>query len=353
MGLVQITPEYPPKIGGISDYAVKVAGAFTESGCPLHTIVTNPDYHKRPTNLVLPLTAPSSKLLQKALEQLEARSVLLHFSGYGYAHWGLCYWLVKGLRDWKKEGHDRKLVILFHEVYATGPIWRASFWTSLPQQQIAKNLAQLSDTAIVTSQGGYERLKFLHPQLQPEIVPVFSTVGEPDNVLPISQRKPIAVIFGGAGRRSRTYRALAKQPSSVITGFKQLGITELIDIGPGDCAPQELVGFPVRTLGTLPEATVSDWLNLGRVGLFDYPQHMITKSTIASAYFAHGLLTVNTSATGILPKDLVEGREFVSLERFGSGCLDAQAVASAGFAWYRPHCISNVTRRIVSHIHIG
>jgi hypothetical protein len=55
--------------------------------------------------------------------------VLLHFSGYGYARRGLCRWLVDGLTRWKAAGAQRRVVTMFHEVYASGPIWRSSFWT--------------------------------------------------------------------------------------------------------------------------------------------------------------------------------------------------------------------------------
>lgn len=345
--LVQIVPEYPPKIGGVGSYAAKLAWSFQNFGESLHTFVTHNHHSWESTDTVSRLTYPTKEELQKKIEELGATLVLLHFSGYGYARWGLCHWLVESLSAWKHKNNDRKLITLFHEVYATGPVWRASFWTSPPQRQIAKNLARLSDAAFVTSQGGYERLKPLHPELSLEILPVFSNVGEPEEVTPLHSREGIAVVFGGAGQRGHTYNVLNNQTSDLVAGFNNLAIKEVIDIGPGDCAPKHLAGFPVRTLGTLADETISDWLKRTRVGLSAYPLHMITKSTILAAYFAHGLLTVNGSCVGCLPGDLDEGREFVDLQHLGNGNLNAQAVASAGFSWYQHHGLSMTANRLL------
>ncbi len=343
---VQIVPEYPPKIGGVSSYAAKLACSFQAFAEPLHTIVTCNYHHWESTDTVSRLASPTKEEILKKLEELGSRSVLLHFSGYGYARWGLCYWLVESLSAWKKNKNDCKLITLFHEVYATGPIWRASFWTSPPQRQIAKKIARLSNTAFVTSQGGYERLKPLHPELPVEVLPVFSNVGEPKEIISLHLREGIAVVFGGAGRRSSTYRALESQTDDLVAGFKQLSIKEVIDIGPGNCAPEYLSGFPVHTLGTLADEIIFDWLQRARVGLSAYPLPMMTKSSIWAAYFAHGLLAVNVSGVGRLPGDLAEGREFIDLHRFGNGNLNAQAIASAGFLWYQHHRLSITTNRL-------
>ncbi len=344
---VQIVPEYPPKIGGVGSYAAQLAQAFQDYGESLHTIVTHNHHSLKSTDTVSRLISPTKEELQNKLEELGASSVLLHFSGYGYARWGLCHWLVESLSTWKQKRNDSKLITLFHEVYAVGPIWRASFWTSHPQQEIARKLASLSDAAFVTSQGGYERLKPLHPELSLEVLPVFSTVGEPEEVAPLQSREGIAVVFGGAGQRDRTYRALEHQTDNLVAGFKILAIKEVIDIGPGDCAPKHVAGFPIRTLGTLANETISDWLKRTRVGLSTYPLHMITKSTIWAAYFAHGLLTVNVSSVGYLPHDLAEKREFVDIQRFGNGNFDAQTVAFSGFVWYQSHSLLITTRRLL------
>lgn len=273
--------------------------------------------------------------------------VLLHFSGYGYARWGLCRWLVEGLREWKRQRPKRQLVTLFHEVYATGPIWRASFWTAMPQRRIARDLAQLSDAALVTSAGGYAQLRVLHPDLRLEILPVFSNVGEPSEIMPLTARSPLAVVFGGPDRRQRSYAAAAIAPA-LAAGFERMGIREVIDIGPGQIAHKTLADRPVRPLGALPAPDVSAWLSQARIGVMDYPRHVLTKSGIAAAYFAHGVLAVNTSRAGRLPDDLAEGREFVAPEWFSHLDTDPQAIVANALVWYRPHGVEATARKIAT-----
>lgn len=331
----QITPAYPPSISGVGDYSALLVNSFREAGYEISTVVTSTEGNLKSSEEVIPLDKPEASALAQLLAS--SKGVLLHFSGYGYAHRGLCRWLVDGLQLWKQSRQERQLITIFHEVYATGPIWRASFWTAGSQRRIARDLARLSDSAFVTSQAGYERLHVLHPALPLQILPVFSNVGEPQVVAPIAERDSFAVVFGGSGKRTRVYKALAQQTSPTEAGFKRLHISEVIDIGPGACAPQSLAGLPVRKLGSLPPQEVSTWLSRARIGLIDYPLHVITKSGIAAAYFAHALLVVNTSRIGCLPDGLIEGREFISLKQFREGFFEPQLVTTNGWTWYQPH----------------
>ena len=82
--------------------------------------------------------------------------VLLHYAGYGYQARGCPTRLVAGLRDWKRRGGGR-LVTVFHEVYASGPPWRSSFWLFPFQRRLAAERARRSD-GIVTSLEIYRSL---------------------------------------------------------------------------------------------------------------------------------------------------------------------------------------------------
>lgn len=340
--IVQVTPTYPPIVSGVGDYASLISKELLARGYEINTLVlsTIP-----PIDRVVVLSRNTAKDLAITLESADV--VLLHFSGYGYAHWGLCYWLVNGLRLWKEGSPKRRLVVVFHEVYASGPIWRTSFWTMFPQRQIARSLAQLSDAAFVTSQGGYRQLRELHSTLPLEVTPVFSNVGEPKEVPSLTERSPLAIVFGGARRRSEAYSAALQNELLLSKGFDQLGITQVIDIGPGNFAPSWLGDRMVKVLGTLPAQSVSKFLGQSRLGLMDYPRHVLTKSGIAAAYFAHGMFVLNLSTVGTLPDDLKEGREFVGLAQIETGSYEPQAVASAGLSWYLPHNVENTVEKIV------
>ncbi|SNT40075.1 hypothetical protein SAMN05421763_11464 [[Luteovulum] sphaeroides subsp. megalophilum] len=275
----------------------------------------------------------------------DSRAILLHFSGYGYARRGLCRWLSDGLAQWKGAGTDRRLVTIFHEVYATGPVWRSSFWTARPQKRIARHIAHLSDAAFVTSEGGMGQLRQMVPHMPLSLLPVFSNVGEPAACAPLAERSPRAVVFGGARRRLDVYEALAAT-KGLERRLAALGLVGIIDVGPPSDVPEVIAGLPVERCGPLPADQVSAILADAQIGLVDYPGHVFTKSGIAAAYFAHGLAVVNTSQCGGFPADLVEGKVFSGLPRFVTEEQNLQALSDAGRAWYAPHAIPAAAARI-------
>lgn len=336
---LQITPAFPPDISGVGDYAAVLSAKFDEAGEPMATLVARPgarDAHR--TDDVTYLPQPKAEALAQAIDGYDR--VLLHFSGYGYARRGLCRWLVDGLSRWKARSHRRRLVTMFHEVYATGPIWRSSFWTLAAQRRIARDLAMLSDAGFVSSEGGQHQLARLAPDLPLELLPVFSNMGEPEQPRPLSDRSGQAVVFGGQARRDRVYKELGQADVAVADCLGQAGVTEIIDIGPEMDVPKQVAGCPVKVLGPRPTKEVSAELSDARIGLIDYPGHVFTKSGIAAAYFSHRLVVVNTSPIGGFPTDLKDGEQFLRLESFARGGCEPQAIADAGHRWYQQHGVS-------------
>ena len=342
---LQVTPAFPPDIGGVGDYAAVLSAKFDEAGDAMATLVSCPgarEAHR--TNHVTFLPQPDAEALARAIERYDR--VLLHFSGYGYARRGLCRWLVDGLSRWKARSHGRRLVTMFHEVYATGPIWRSSFWTSSAQKRIARDLAILSDAGFVSSQGGRDQLTQLAPDLPLELLPVFSNVGEPKAPKTLSKRSGQAVVFGGPTRRDRVYKALGRAVGAVADCFGQAGVTEIIDIGPEMDVPKQVAGCPVTALGPRPAEEVTAKLSDARIGLVDYPGHVFTKSGIAAAYFAHRLVVLNTSPVSGFPFDLKDGEQFLRLESFVRCPEKTQAIADGGYAWYLQHDVNATFEKI-------
>lgn len=341
MILAQVTPALPPRLHGVGDYALLLAGTLQQRGIDT-CFVLPPDQPESPArgDSVDRLQQRDGEALATSLERSGATTVLAHFSGYCYARWGLCWWLVDGLERWRRQQPGRRLVMLFHELYATGPIWRTSFWTSWPQRRIAHNLAALSDAVITTSSITADELRRWLPGLTVHVSPVFSNMGELKTPRPLSQRAAVAVAFGGAGHRRRLFDVLE---AGGAEGLRRYGITRVLDIGPPTDSPAQVAGLPVEPMGVLGAGEVSQRLSDARIGLLDYPLHVATKSGIFAAYFAHGLLAVNTSTVGKLPPDLSEGREFVHPRRLATAGFDAQAVADAGHAWYRGHDLDATT----------
>ena len=266
MELIQIVPRLPPAPEGVGSYAAALAMELRERlGVESRFVTGDP--------------TPGS-------------TVLLHYANYGYQARGCPVSLVRALLRWKGSAAGGRLVTVFHEVYASGPPWRSSFWTSPVQRRLAAALTRASD-GIVTSLELYAGLLTrLAPGVEVHVSPVFSTVGEPARVPPLRERRPAIVVFGGPGARGRAY---GEGREALAAACRTWGIEEVLDIGPAlSTPPQRLGTTPVRALGPLPASEVSRFLLGSFAGFLAYPPAFLPKSTIYAAYCAHGLLPVHS-----------------------------------------------------------
>lgn len=345
---VQIVPAYPPSISGVGDYAAALVQNGLFEGLRINTVVASPTpvpYYNSHTFVLGRLT---SDALCAALEEIEASSVLLHFSGYGYARWGLCSWLVNGLKYWKTRHTDRHITTIFHETFSTGPFWRSSFWTSNMQKIILLELAHLSHAGFVTSEGGFSQLAQAFTGKPLEFLPVFSNVGEPLSISSLDRRRPQAVVFGGVGSRQRFYDLAKQHNESICRLFDHFRISDLIDIGAGPIAPPTLAGRPIRALGSLEAKDISEVLANTKLGMIDYRSDCLSKSTIAASYFAHGVLLVNINRIGEKPTCIKEGLQFISLSQTMALDVDLSAIAIQGHALYQANRLDEIQRKIKS-----
>src|SRR5207302_387390 len=95
--------------------------------------------------------------LARQLAASGAGTVLVHYVNYGYQRRGWRAWLVGGVERCRAGAPGRRLVTYFREVYASGPPWRSSFWTSPVQRRLAARLLRTSDGA-ATSLALYARM---------------------------------------------------------------------------------------------------------------------------------------------------------------------------------------------------
>lgn len=274
----------------------------------------------------------SADALLRGLEEVGRRVVLLHHSGYGFARRGAPFWLARGLAQWKARGGDRRLLIMFHELWASGPVWRSSFWTSPLQRMVVARLLGLADLWMTSAEVHSARLRELAPsQRAAACLPVFSNVGEAAPST-FDDRPLSAAVFGQEGRRRLVYANL--------TAFEPVlgahGIDRLVDIGPGD-AVDPRPGLPVTRLGYLPPEGVAAALGQCRLGLLSYPLNYVAKSGIFAAYAAHGLAPVLQSRTQGCCDGLRPGVNLITTSCGASSRQPASVIAAAAAAWYRNH----------------
>lgn len=332
--VVHVVPSLPPPPEGVGSFAMTLAAALrAHHGIESRFLAA----------AELPRAEPAvlAGALALAAEGDGETAVLLHYANYGYQSRGCPAWLVDGLARWRSRRPGR-LVTMFHEIAATGPPWRSSFWLSPFQRRLAAALARLSD-GLTTSLEIHRRLLLRWvPDREVAVLPVFSTVGEPAAPPPLSARARRLVVFGGPGTRERAYRELGP---ALALACRTLGIEEVCDVGPGDGPAATGLPVPVRRLGPLAEMEVSALLAGSLAGFVAYPAPFLPKSTIFAAYCAHRVLPVcawprpRREAEPLPPFWIPDSRTPDS--RIPDGADSLQDIADRAHAWYGGHALSH------------
>lgn len=329
--VVAIVPRLFPALCGVGESAVVLADTLkARAGIGTVFVVGDPAA-PRPQSIeagVVRLRSRSAAELSDGLGQVS--SVILHFVGYGYARRGCPWWLVRSLSRWKR-GPEQRLIVIFHELYATGRPWSSAFWTSPFQRQIARRLALLADVAIATRRRVAEELDlWLEEERKVELLPIFSTIGELAEPRPPADRKKTLVIFGSAGVRARAYA----REDAIHWACTSLGIDEIVDIGPS-MNRNVALPRPVRELGMLPAAQVSAIMRESLAGFLSYYPGCLSKSSVFAAYASHGLVPVCSDDAASEEDDLIVGKHYLAPN--DGAHRSPERVAAAAHDWYQRH----------------
>jgi len=336
MQLVQIAPGLPPAPDGVGGYAAALARGLARYQVTSRFLVPPGSWQSAGALPAEPIGERSAQGLARQLAGLDAATVLLHYANYGYERRGCPAWLVHGLGRWRAEAPSRRLVTMFHEVFATGPPWRSSFWLSPAQRRLAARLLRASDGA-ATSLGLYARmLARWRPGPRVLVAPVLSPLGEPVEVPdPESRRPRVMLVFGGAGNRRRVFTGVKGDLAAACTALR---ITEVLDLGPPhDALPERVGTVPVRALGARPEDEVKAVLLRSYAGFVAYPPAFLGKSTVFAAYCAHGLVPVCAWPRRGRRPEAAEDRPPYWDAGAEPPPADAAALAASARAWYRGH----------------
>ncbi len=391
MEIVQIVPQLPPAINGVGDYAYLLARQLrTAHGIQTRFVVCGAKEQPSPPAPlpegeggcvdgfpVYRLRRRSAEELVRALSQPGMPpTVLLQFVGYGYEKRGCPLWLARGLQGWKRgaaltpgpsprrrgekiagsreQGDSttqcsvlpapcsplpaRCLVTMFHELYAFGPPWRSSFWSSPLQRWITSKLARLSDSCFTNRDVSGRRLASMgrHPASSIGVFPVLSNLGELANPPPLAARKPQMVVYDNVGSDPRR-RKLALD--LVRRACERLGIRRLVLLGRGDTAQWLGTGLPVESVGVAAPNVASRVLADSRAGCLDYFDGYLGKSGIFAAYSAHALLPLLLFENHSEADGLEINRHFSAAAVLPdeTGAIAQQEVAAQARRWYDSH----------------
>jgi hypothetical protein len=366
--ILSIVPRLPPAIDGVGDYAWLLSKNLVNRhqistqfiACdPIESDIKDPSQ--------IQLSQRSTDALLTSLGKFDnIDTLLLQYVGYGYAKRGCPLWLLAALTKWRKGRSSRRLVIMFHEVYASSPLpWSSQFWTSPIQQKIARDLINLCDRLITNSQIFADTISKLSSKHDGKIsiLPIFSNIGECSTPIPLKERNPWLVTFGNSGFRRSIYTNSSEQISTVC---QQLEIEEIYDIGHNSAdIVRHIPGVKVNPMGILPATEISQIFQLAQVGFINYPIPYIAKSGIFAAYASHQLCSIFVGVGGALPlalqnenrHNLGDNQDGIKLNEHywaigqQGDSIDlnlAQSIANNAYQWYDRHNLDRTTSHIAT-----
>lgn len=344
----QISPQAPPAGGGVSDYAGLISRELAEKGIENHMISGEGASELEGAASSVQVSFASERAIIDALENTGANRLFLNFAGYGFARWGIPFTLARAIRKWRQEDTARRFMVMFHEVSADGSPISTAFWAKYGQHYIARSLSRDADLIWTSCNQHREKLLRINNKIQCDIVPVFSTIGEVDNLTSYSSRRRIGVVFGGKRVRARFYQHLTRDDQVAIS-LSRL-VDELWDIGPTVDAPSCIARMGVKKFGKIPANEISKALSQSQIGLIDYAQHVVTKSSIIAAYLAHGTSCINISNDRELSQSSMPENVIINRRQFDAGSFDLEKTAKNGLAWYSGHSLNATVEKIIQDL---
>jgi hypothetical protein len=289
--IIQVVPRMTPALCGVSDGALLLAGEL-EAGIGIKTAIAVLNANKTHDVPFPILYGSPAQLLEMCLTLSKGKPghLLVHLSGYGYSADGAPTLLAEALRSVRADGRFR-IAVFFHELFATGMPWRSAFWYARRQKRAVRRIAEVCDL-LVTNTRSY--VDWLHRETvrrsaSPiQYMPVFSQVGEAQQHIFLVDRDPVMAVFGLGGTRQNAYRELP----ALGNLLHQLGIQEILDIGPEFESPGEVGGIPVRRMGVLAATEIARQFSRSTFGFLSYPRTRLAKSGVFAGYCAHGVIPV-------------------------------------------------------------
>lgn len=361
--IIQVVSAGPPLVNGVTDFARVIASELRAAwGIDSQFLVCNTSWQGHGASAdgfqYVPMRKREGSELCTALDKLAGgrpASVLVQLSPYGFHPSGIPFWLLEGLRRWKRASLEgSRLIVYFHELYAMSPPWRKAFWLSPLQRACSKEMVKLSDVALTSVEQYVHRLEKWDRSKKGLIsrIPVVSSVGEPPIVSDIAQRPRRLAIWGSPVAKQHIFE---KHFSVLKDAIEAMGIEQIVDIGLSyRDTPARIAGVPVEQLGVLPlQAIGEQLLNAVMGGLWTNP-NFLGKSSLFAAFSAHGVPVL------CLPACPVEARQWdgirhdvhyvTSLSDSDAGFETMRHVAKNARDWYLDHRVAQHARIIVQSV---
>ena len=342
--IIQIVPTYPPNIGGVGYYAKLLAQKFIKKGIKSKFFVSDLSDCKKTSKIEL--FGKKTLKLSNLLKNYNSKEIILHFSGYGYAARGLCFDLIKSIKDWKQRDKKNRLITIFHEIYARGPVFKMSFWTYFPQKYLAKNLFKLSDAVVTSNKENQFILNSFIKNKKIKLFSTFSNIGEIKYYKSLNKRKEIAIIFGGSFQKKILYKNIFLNQDRYYNLLSELSIKQILDVGPKVKNLKKVMNIPIKAIGIKSKKFMSNLFSKAKVGLIFYPISQMPKSGIVAAYASHGVLIINFCEKKIYKNnEFIRGSHFIA-DNLIEQNLNYQKIADKSYKFYKKNNINKITNFI-------
>lgn len=309
LSLTHIVPRLPPAVGGVGDYCVKLWDYWLEPQPHWCFLITADAAESQAQWLEVKIAEfeKSTTGLICALEALNVQTAVLHYSGYGYHPKGCPLWLPQALGRWKAVNSQRRVVVMFHELYATGSIWSSNFWVKPFAQKIIRDLISLSDLWVTSCSRYQTELvhRFAANPKQGALIPIGSNIlpNQPvnfDRPWSLATAKKLkVVIFGLARTRLWTLNVHAKLlkqlcDRNLVESITLAGNSELDAKGTREMAQHRAyIGHNHlwQEAFDLTPDQISQLLVTQDLGLVCNEPDILTKSSVFAVLSAHGVLS--------------------------------------------------------------
>jgi hypothetical protein len=351
----QIVPRVSDNPDGVTDYAFNLANAlWANHGLRTVFVPGEPTQASRKGEFEIASIADAGAPPTKPVH------AILHYVNYGYQKSGLPFWLVPILCR-IRETFGGRLVVIFHELFATGPPWKSEFWLQPLQKKIARNVARLTDVRLVSSESMQQVLEGLVPGLDVVVHPVPSAFGEPviDPAQLRGRDNHRWVICGGTElieRSLRSFRRISGEiPSNllprnlvVLGGMENSRVRPLLrKLGAIQCEYYPAVS--AETASQILSTCAFAWLDYFATGTAK--ADLLLKSSSFANVCAHAVLCVTprTLSAISLENDLLPGPFTIAHGEVKMPSENERPdIAQAIYDWYHRHASMATLSRVIA-----
>ena len=311
----------PGKLGGVSD----------------HTNILTSIFKKRRKVELIKINRTTQKIKKKFFNKSD--TIILQYSGYGYATKGAPYWLIKEFISLKEKVN--KIIIIFHELYAVSYTpWKSAFWFQFSQRYIFRKLLAVSDYSLIATKKNFKKYNKLNFNKKIIYLPTFSTIGESKKL--IIKKKNIIIIFGLIHNRINIYKKLGKD----LFYWAKKNKVQIIDIGK-KITDQKLIkdlkNNNVETKGFINEMNIQKIFKKAKYGLLLYDSDVLDKSSVFNSYANFGIIPILIDN---VKKKLIVKKDYQYLSSFPRIIINLDSIVKNNWHWYQGHTVIKTTNKI-------